>query len=441
MLEKDFSISKNLKATLISVVSPSLPYHEDSDQVNRSLGELKELLRTLGIPVGSQHIQVKKAVDPASIVGSGKLMEIAEIAKEEGSKILIFDCELTASQIRNIKDLTKLPVIDRCQVILEIFAQHARTKEAKIQIEISRLQYLLPRLTGLWSHLGRQRGGVGVRGGEGEQQIELDRRIIRERIQFFKEELKTIIKSRTQQGKKRKNKAITAALVGYTNAGKSSIMNRLCRVNVLEENKLFATLDSTYRMLNPDTKPPMVLIDTVGFISNLPATLIEGFKTTLESALEADLLIIVADVSDPHFKTHLEVTEKVLGDLGISEKEKIIVFNKKDLLHDDLKKKIILRTYPNSFLISSYNEQDINNLRKFVIDFFLQKQENFDLFIPYENGEAHAKVSKNTNIIKSYNHERGIFYRIKVPEFIFENLGLERFILSPKDELYKSFSI
>jgi GTP-binding protein HflX len=369
------------------------------------------------------------------------LIEIANIAKEEGSKILIYDCELTASQIRNIKDLTNLPVMDRCQVILEIFAQHARTKEAKIQIEISRLQYLLPRLTGLWSHLGRQKGGVGVRGGEGEQQIELDRRIIRERIQFFKEELKTIIKSRTQQGKKRKNKAITAALVGYTNAGKSSVMNRLCKVNVLEENKLFATLDSTYRMLNPDTKPPMVLIDTVGFISNLPATLIEGFKTTLESAIEADLLIIVCDISDPHFRTHLEVTEKVLKDLSISEKEKIIVFNKKDLLHDELKKKIIHRTFPNSFLISSYDEKDITNLRKHIIDFFLEKQDTFDLFIPYENGDAHAKVSKNTNIIKSLNHERGIFYRIKVPDFIFDGLGLEKFILSPKDEIYKSFSI
>ena len=441
MLDKDFSISQELKATLISVISPNLAYHEDLEQVNRSLLELKDLLRTLKVPVGSQHIQTRKSLDPATIIGSGKLTEIAEIAKDEGSKILIFDCELTASQIRNIKDQTQLPIIDRCQVILEIFAQHARTKEAKIQIEISRLQYLLPRLSGFWTHLGRQKGGIGVRGGEGEQQIELDRRIIRERIQFYKEELKTIIKSRTQQGKKRKNKSITAALVGYTNAGKSSIMNRLCKVNVLEENKLFATLDSTYRMLNPDTKPPMVLIDTVGFISNLPATLIEGFKTTLESAIEADLLVIVCDISDPHFKTQLEVTNKVLKDLSIIDKDKIIVFNKKDLLRDELKKKIILRSYPNSFLISSYDEKAMANPRKFIINFFLEKQEKFDLFIPYENGEAHAVVSKNTNILKSFNHERGIFYRIRVPDFIFERLGLNNFILSPKDELYQSISL
>ncbi|CAN0290038.1 unnamed protein product, partial [Chrysoparadoxa australica] len=197
--------------------------------------------------------------------------------------LLVFDFELTASQIRNIRKITGMSVVDRVHVILEIFARHARTRDAKIQIEIARLQYVLPRLSGFWSHLGRQRGGVGVKGGEGEKQIELDRRIIRQRIEFYKKELKLIAKSREQQKKKRQNMAVTAALVGYTNAGKSSLMNRLCQVDILEENKLFATLDSTFRTLNPDTHPPMILIDTVGFISNLPNALIDGFKTTLYS--------------------------------------------------------------------------------------------------------------------------------------------------------------
>src|SRR5690606_30828400 len=201
-------------------------------------------------------------------------------------------------------------------------------REAKIQIEISRLQYLLPRLMGFWSHLNRQRGGVGVLGGEGEKQIELDRRIIRERIEFHKKELEGIRRSREQQKKKRQNKAVTAALVGYTNAGKSSLMNRMCRVNILEENKLFATLDSTFRTLNPDTHPPMILIDTVGFISNLPNTLIDGFKTTLESALEADLLILVCDLSDPNYKKHLQVTDEVLSELKLEDKDRIVVFTK-----------------------------------------------------------------------------------------------------------------
>ena len=216
-------------------------------------------------------------------------------------------------------------------------------KEAKIQIEILRLQYLLPRLSGFWTHLSRQKGGVGVMGGEGEQQIELDRRLIREKIEFYKKEYEHIERNRTEQKKRRQNKAVMAAIVGYTNAGKSSLMNRLCRVNVLEENKLFATLDSTHRMLNPDTHPPMILIDTVGFISNLPSTLIQGFKTTLESAMEADLLIVVCDISDPHYKKQLDVTMEVLKELKVDNKELIIVFNKRDLLNDMLTEKIIKR--------------------------------------------------------------------------------------------------
>ena len=175
-----------------------------------------------------------------------------------------------------------------------------------------------------------KKGGVGVKGGEGEQQIELDRRIVRQRIEFYKKELKQVIKARQQQKKKRQNMStVTAALVGYTNAGKSSLMNRLCKVNILEEDKLFATLDSTYRVLNPDTKPNMILIDTVGFISNLPNTLLEGFKTTMESALEADLIINVVDISDPNYKKHLEVTKSVLDELGVKDKEQITVFNKR----------------------------------------------------------------------------------------------------------------
>ncbi|MDD0854078.1 GTPase HflX [Halobacteriovorax sp. GB3] len=434
MLDNEFHISRESKASMVSLICPKFPAHSTEQETLRSLTELRELLRTLGIETGEQYIQNKKSVDPATILGSGKITEIADQAKQEGSSILVFDCELTSSQIRNIKKLTGLSVVDRCHVILEIFSEHARTNEAKIQIEISRLQYILPRLSGFWSHLGRQRGGIGVKGGEGEQQIELDRRIIRERIEFFKKQLKEIAKSREQQRKKRQNKAITAALVGYTNAGKSSLMNRLCRVDVLEEDKLFATLDSTYRMLNPDTKPPMILIDTVGFISNLPNTLIDGFKTTLESALEADLLIIVCDISDPHYKKQLEVTFEVLEELGLRDKEKFIVFNKKDQLDDFLKQKMILRDYPHSFLVSSFEKADMDNLRNYIVNFFLEKQDHYDLFVPYDKGEAHAIVASKTNLINSVNHERGIFYRIRVPSFIFNPLGLQDFILAPEDE-------
>ena len=439
MLDNEFHISKDARASMVSLVCPKFEEHKSEKDTQRSLNELRELLRTLEIETGDQYVQNRKTVDPATILGSGKIKEIADQAKEEGSSLLVFDCELTASQIRNIKKITDMSVVDRCHVILEIFSQHARTREAKIQIEISRLQYLLPRLSGFWTHLSRQKGGIGVRGGEGEQQIELDRRIVRERIEFYKRELEEVRKSREQQKKKRQNQAVTAALVGYTNAGKSSVMNRLCKVDVLEENKLFATLDSTYRMLNPDTQPPMILIDTVGFISNLPNTLIDGFKTTLESAIEADLLIIVCDISDENFKKHLEVTQKVLSELGVNNKDQIIVFNKKDLHPDPMKQKIIQRSTDNSYLVSTHNEDDMVYLKSEVITHFLNKQDHYDLFIPYTSGDAHSKVISKTNVINTHNHEKGIFYRVRVPGFIFDPLDLHKFILAPEDPLHEEF--
>ncbi|WP_419172734.1 GTPase HflX [Halobacteriovorax sp.] len=437
MLDNEFYISREAKASLVSLICPKFKEHATEKDTLRSLEELRELMRTLNIETGEQYIQNKKTVDAGTILGTGKLEEIAAAAKAEGSSLLVFDCELTSSQIRNIKKLTGLSVVDRCHIILEIFSEHARTKEARIQIEIARLQYILPRLAGFWSHLGRQKGGIGVRGGEGEQQIELDRRIIRERIEFYKRELKEVEKSRIEQKKRRSKKAITTALVGYTNAGKSSLMNRLCRVDVLEEDKLFATLDSTFRMLNPDTKPPMILIDTVGFLSNLPNTLIDGFKTTLESALEADLLMIVCDISDPNYEKHLEVTNNVLKELGLEDKERIIIFNKKDKLNDKIAENIIKRKHPTSFVISSFDKADIDNLRQYVVDYFLEKQNNYDLFIPYDAGAAHSIVVSKTNVIKTTNHEKGIYYQVKVPDFIYNPLGLQKFELGPHDPLLK----
>lgn len=441
MLDDEFHISKTAKAALVSIVCSKFPEHKTSADTDRSLIELSELMRTLDIETGSKYIQNRKQVDAGTILGTGKLEEIASDAMDEGCTLLVFDFELTASQIRNIKSITGLAVVDRCHVILEIFSEHARTKDAKIQIEISRLQYVLPRLAGFWTHLDRQKGGIGVRSGEGEQQIELDRRIIRERIEYYKRELKDLVKSRDEQRKKRQTTVVTTALVGYTNAGKSSLMNRMCKVDILEENKLFATLDSTYRTLNPDTKPPMVLIDTVGFISNLPNILIDGFKTTLESAMEADLLVIVCDISDPHFKKQLEVTHEVLKDLKVDHKDTFIVFNKKDILNDPVQESIIKRAYPNSFVVSSFDPDDMSSLREYIVQFFLDKQAHYDLFIPYDGGMAHSLVVSKTNVLNSTNHETGIFYRIRVPDFIFHNLGIQKYILAPDDPIRSQLDI
>ena len=438
MRDNEFYIARDSRASLVSIICSRLHEHKTGIETQRSLLELRELLRTLGPEVGYEYIQKRKQLEPATILGVGKLKEIAYKAKEEGSNLLVFDFELTAGQIRNIKKIAGLSVVDRVHVILEIFALHAKTREAKIQIEIARLQYLLPRLSGMWGHLGRQKGGVGVRGGEGEQQIELDRRMIRSRIEHYKKELEQMAKSREQQGKKRQNQTLTVALVGYTNSGKSSLMNRMCLPKVLEENKLFSTLDSTFRTLSPDTHPPVILVDTVGFISNLPNTLIDGFKTTLESALEANLLVMVVDISAPGYKQHIKVTTEVLNELGVGDRDKFIVFNKKDLLNNPIQAKIIKRIHPNSIVVSSFVQEDMKMLREKIIQFCLRKQKRHDIFIPYEEGSIHAAIAGKCNIIKQTNHETGIYYRIHTPDFIFNQMKLEQFVLSPDDFPKKS---
>jgi GTP-binding protein HflX len=418
---------------MVSIVCDKFENHQTAQKTQHSLDELRELLRTLGVETGSQHIQNRTKVDPATMLGIGKLEEIAVAARAEGSSILVFDFELTASQMRNIKKVTEMTVIDRCMVILEIFAKHARTSDAKIQIEIARLNYMLPRLQSLWTHFSKQKGGIGMKG-EGEQQLELDRRIIRDKITSYKKQLKEIAKNRKEQRKGRENKVVTAALVGYTNAGKSTLMNGLCGVNVLTENKLFATLDSTYRTLNPDSKPPMVLIDTVGFIQNLPSTLVEGFRTTLESALEADLLIIVCDLSDSNYEAQIQVTQDVLEELNIKDKDQILVFTRKDLVDDKFLPKIAMRKYKASFYVNSLDKDDLQELRDYIVEHFLSEQDVFDLFVDYSEGGAHSRIMANANIISTINHESGIYYRIRIPDFIFNQLKLKEFILAPDAE-------
>ena len=428
------SLASRIPVATVSLISPKLPGHRSENETLSSLQELKELCQTLNLDHRQQYYQKKNDLNPATLLGVGKIQEITKLAKDEGVELLIFDFELSASQMRNIKKLTGLDVMDRCHIILEIFARHAHTKEAKIQVEISRLEYLLPRLSTLWTHFTRQKGGIGLKG-EGEQQLELDRRLIRSRIQLLKKQLKTVENSQKQQGKRRQKKSITAALMGYTNTGKSSLLNRLCQVDILEEDKLFATLDSTFRTLNPDTKPPMILIDTVGFIQNLPTTLINGFKTTLESAVEAELLLIVCDISHPHFEKHLQVMRNVLSELDLDKKDQFLIFNKKDLLTDQLQYKIAKKKYPDSYLVSAHDENDMGLLREKILNYFLDKQKTYELFVPYGNGDAHSQISFKSNILTTIHHETGIFYKIKTPDFIFESMGLHHLQTGPQSLL------
>lgn len=433
----DFNLSDQDHCALVSLVCDSLESHQTYEQTQNSLDELKQLLQTLNIPYLEQtYIQKKTKLDPATLLGYGKLLEICEDMKAKKAKNIVFDLQLSASQMRNIEKLTGFKVVDRCQIIFQIFAQNARTREAKIQIEMSRLQYMLPRLTSLWTHFTKQKGGIGLKG-EGEQQLELDRRIIKRKIANYSKQLEEFRISKIEQSKKRQQSSLVTALVGHTNVGKSSLMNRLCHVQLLAENKLFATLDATFRLLTPDSRPPVVLVDTVGFISNLPTALVEGFKTTFLSAAEADLLLIVVDASSPCIEHQITLTEKTLAEMNFSHKPKLFLFNKKDLLTPQqiLSIKLIMRKYEHAMLISSYDTNDIASVRETVLHHFLNQQSHYDLFIPYEEGSLHAKLKKMTNILTTAAMEKGIFYRVKTPATLFDQLGVKNFTLSPEESI------
>jgi GTPase len=311
------------KAVLVGLITA----RQDEEKVHDYLDELEFLLDTAGAIPGERFVQKLSMPDSRTFVGTGKLQEIAEYVKAANIDIAVFDDELSASQTRNIEKELGCRVLDRPLLILDIFAKRARTTTARTQVELAQYQYLLPRLTRMWTHLEKQRGGIGMRG-PGEKEIETDRRIIRDKIAFLKEKLKDIDKQKVTQRKSREE-LIRVALVGYTNAGKSTTMNLLSKSDVFAENKLFATLDTTVRKV-VIVNLPFLLTDTVGFIRKLPHSLVESFKSTLDEVREADLLVHVVDISHPVFEEQLEVAQQTLAEIGCSDKPSIMVFNKID---------------------------------------------------------------------------------------------------------------
>lgn len=314
-----------------------VPRHrEESDlTAERQAEELTRLCDTLGIDVREREIVRVNRVHPSLYIGTGKAEEIAALVKEEEFDIVVFDVDLTPAQQRNWDRLTGATTLDRQGVIIDIFAEHATTKESALQVELARLEYALPRLRNAWTHLSRQRGGARGTRGEGEKQLEMDRRMVVDRIAAIRRELRGLEQQRRTRREKRRSVPVpSASLVGYTNAGKSSLLNALTRARVLVEDQLFATLDPTTRRLHLPNGTDCLLTDTVGFVRKLPHHLVDAFASTLEETLEADLLLLVVDASDPERREHLATTEAVLADLGASEKPRLVIVNKADNPHD-----------------------------------------------------------------------------------------------------------
>lgn len=341
---------------LIGIVTKKLR----KDTVENNINELALLAKTANLVVKDRIIQNRKSLSSHYLLGKGKVTELLSYIKKNKINTLVFDDELSPAQFRNWEELTKLKIIDRSNLILDIFAKHARTYEAKLQVELAQLTYLLPRLTKQWTHLSRQVGGVGTKG-PGEMQLETDRRLVRTRISRLKKDLKEIDQQRLTQRKK-SNRMICVSIVGYTNSGKSTLLNRLTGANSTIEEKLFATLDTTTRRFQINEKLTILLSDTVGFINRIPHHLVASFRSTLIHTLEADFLVQLVDISDPCYAEHIKVVQEILKIINVGQKVILLVFNKVDKVGDEGLLKRVKKMYPDSVFISAKNGIRIEKL-------------------------------------------------------------------------------
>ena len=387
---------KNEKALLVGVIRPNL----EKDVILDHLNELELLAKTAGAIVVAKITQKVAKINPSTFIGLGKAQQVINQAKELRVSIIIFDDELSPAQIKNYHQKSKkIKVIDRSGLILDIFKQNARTKESTTQVELAYLQYLLPRLTRQWTHLERQMGGIGTRAGMGETQIEVDRRIVRTRINKLKNELKDIEKERRIQGLKRKSE-FRVSLVGYTNAGKSTLFKALTGSDVIVENQLFATLDTTVRRLQIGRSHSILLSDTVGFIRKLPHNLVASFKSTLKEVVEADLIIKVLDISSPHIYEHIQTINKVLNDINASHVPAINVLNKVDLLPDANLIAKLKRTFPGMLTISAARSLKLSDLKIKIKEAIEESYETVDVKFSYRDSKLISKIQENVIVLE-----------------------------------------
>jgi len=394
--------NKNIERAILVAVNTKEIKRE---MVEEHLDELEELAITAGAETVIKIIQDKYSPDPAFYIGKGKAEELASLVEINDIDLVIFDDDLSAVQVRNLERLINRKIVDRSGLILDIFASRAKTKEAKTQVELAQLQYLLPRLTRAWTHFSKQYGGIGTKG-PGETQIETDRRMIRNRISHLKEKLQKIESERKIQSSGR-SEMIRISLVGYTNAGKSTLFNLLTKSDVFAEDKLFATLDSTTRVYNLN-KQKLLLSDTVGFIRKLPPHLIASFKSTLDEVRNADIILHVVDFAHHYFADHVEVVEDTLADLGCKDKAQLKIFNKVDIVKDKNKIDYVRNRYEDSVVISAERGINISSLEKKLLEIieksFVQKTIELDL----NESKLVAKIHSLAEVLSIKYHDNTV---------------------------------
>ncbi len=404
--------SERYRAVLVAV------YHHQQEEshAREMLDELAELADTAGVEVlDSLPIRVR-GQQARYMLGSGRAQDVVERCRELDANLVVFDDSLSPAQQRNWEQLAGIRVMDRQEVILGIFADRATTREAELQIELAQAEFMLPRMKNAWTHLDRQRGVRGLRGGEGEKQIEIDSRLLRRRIAQLKRELKKVTKQRAQQRKRRQNVPVpNAAIVGYTNAGKSSLLNRLTEAEVLVEDKLFATLDPTTRRIQLSNQQTLLLTDTVGFVRKLPHGLVEAFKATLEEAVIADFLIHVVDINSPSKEEYIQTTDEVLEEIGAGGKETIIVFNKIDCAEPYIIRRL-RHEYPDAIFISAVTGKGIDELIERATVILDDKMSAVELVLPLDKFDVLAMIHRRGNILEEEYEEDGIYITASVPE-------------------------
>ncbi|MBT6600248.1 MAG: GTPase HflX [Nitrospina sp.] len=392
-------VPENTKEIREKAILIGIEFFSNGSSLDNNLKELKGLAETAYYNVIAIVSQKLTRINPKFFIGKGKVEEVGQLIRQFSAGIVIFDENLSPAQNRNLENIFKCRVIDRSWLILEIFGNHARTREAKAQVELASLKYALPRLTKMWGHLSRQRGGIGMRD-VGETQIQLDRRLIRDRITKLDRKLKQIdLEKKTQR--KNRSGIYKVALVGYTNAGKSTLMNQLTGAETLVENKLFATLDSTIRKIKKNFPYPVVLSDTVGLIDKLPHALIASFKSTLDEVRDANLLIRMVDMSDSNAKRQIQTTNNVINDLGADGTDSLLVFNKADKVNDPEILESELQRHPNAIIISSKNGTGLDVLRKSIISCYESKLASYKITIKYEQAKLIPQIRKYAVIVKS----------------------------------------